>query len=197
MRVLLLARHGQSLLNVAGTVNGDPLLDRGLSEQGAEEAAGLARQLAGITIDLCVVSEFPRARKTALLALADRAETTVTLVDPGLNDVQIGELEGERLETYRAWKHAHTRETPFPGGESLDAAAHRFADSFERLLARPEATLLCICHEIPVRYVVNAALGSADLDGPLHDVANATPYVFDFDGLARAVTRIRALASPS
>ena len=194
MRVLLLARHGQSLLNVAGTVNGDPRLDRGLSELGADEAAQLARQLAGVTIDLCVVSEFPRAQKTALLALGDRADSTATIVDPGLNDVQVGELEGVRLDAYRAWKHAHTRATPFPGGESLDAAALRFADSFERLLARPEGTLLCICHEIPVRYAVNAALGSDDLDGPLHDVANATPYVFDPEGLRRAIARLRELA---
>jgi broad specificity phosphatase PhoE len=196
MRTLLLARHGQSLFNVAGTVNGDPGLDRGLSELGAEQAAQLARQLFGVTIDLCVVSEFPRAQETARLALADRAESTPTIVDPGLNDVRIGELEGERLGAYRAWKHAHTRATPFPGGESLDAAALRFADSFERLLARPEATLLCICHEIPVRYAVNAALGSQDLDGPLHDVANAAPYLFDPDGLRRAVAQLHELAPP-
>jgi broad specificity phosphatase PhoE len=197
MRALLLARHGQSLLNVAGTVNGDPRLDRGLSELGAEQAAQLALQLAGITVDLCVVSEFPRAQETARIALADRAEGTTIIVDPDLNDVRVGELEGYQLGTYRAWKHAHTRATPFPGGESLDVAALRYADAFERLLLRSEATLLCICHEIPVRYAVNAALGSSDLDGPLHDVANATPYPFDPDGLRRAVTQLRELASPA
>jgi hypothetical protein len=47
-----------------------------------------------------------------------------------------------------------------------------------------------VCHEIPVRYAVNAAAGSDDLDAPLHDVANATPYVFDAAGLARAVERL-------
>jgi hypothetical protein len=51
-----------------------------------------------------------------------------------------------------------------------------------------------VCHEIPVRYAVNAANGSDDLDGPLHDVANAAPYVFDEDALRRAVDRIRELA---
>ena len=42
MRLFLLVRHGQSLFNVDKVVNGDPVLDRGLSEQGIEEAQGLA-----------------------------------------------------------------------------------------------------------------------------------------------------------
>jgi probable phosphoglycerate mutase len=194
MQVLLLARHGQSLQNVAQTVNGDPALDRGLSKLGVEQATDLARQLIGITIDLCATSEFLRSQQTARLALADRAETTATIVDHDLNDVRVGDLEGEKIDAYRAWKHAHTRATAFPGGESLDGAARRYAAAFQRLLDRPERTLLCVCHEIPVRYAVNAALGSDELDGPLHDVANATPYLFDPDGLRRAITRLRELA---
>ena len=195
MEILLLARHGQSLFNVDGIVNGDPRRDRGLSPLGADEGQRLARELAGITIDLCATSEFSRARETARLALGDRADVTATIVDPDLNDIRIGELEGETLDAYRTWKHAHTRATPFPGGESLDSAARRYADAFERLLGRPEKTILCICHEIPVRYAVNAALGSDELDGPLHDVANATPYLFDADGTRRAVEHMHTLAS--
>ena len=45
MRLFLVARHGQSLFNVDSVVNGDPALDRGLSEQGLEEAERLAGQL--------------------------------------------------------------------------------------------------------------------------------------------------------
>jgi hypothetical protein len=47
-----------------------------------------------------------------------------------------------------------------------------------------------VCHEIPVRYAINAAGGSDDLDGPIHAIANATPYVFDAAGLERAVQRL-------
>ena len=194
MRILLLARHGQSLFNVDGIVNGDPALDRGLSPLGAHQAAHLAGQLAGLAIDLCVTSEFPRAKDTARLALGERAYTTATIVDAGLNDIRIGELEGESLAAYRAWKEAHPPTTAFPGGESLGDAARRYADAFERLYGRPEETVLCVCHEIPVRYAVNAAHGSDGLDGPIHDVANATPYVFDAAGLGRAIPRLRELA---
>ena len=82
MKVLLLARHGQSLFNVDGIVNGDPGLDQGLSQLGAGEGERLGRQLAGITIDLCATSEFPRARETARLALGGRADVTANIVTP-------------------------------------------------------------------------------------------------------------------
>jgi hypothetical protein len=45
-----------------------------------------------------------------------------------------------------------------------------------------------------VRYAVNAAAGSSELDLPLHDVANAKPYLFDSSGLRRAIERMRELA---
>jgi broad specificity phosphatase PhoE len=193
MRFLLLARHGQSQFNVTGTVNGDPARDLGLSELGVTEGGKLAQQIAAVAIDLCIVSEFPRAQQTASLALEGRSVPQV--VDGGLNDIRIGELEGRTLDDYRAWKHGRSRSDRFPGGESLDEAALRYADAYERVLARGEETVFVVCHEIPVRYAVNAAAGSAELDGPLHDVANATPYLFDAAGLARAIERLRELAA--
>jgi len=195
MRLLLLARHGQSLFNVEGLVNGEPTLDRGLSPLGAEEAAGLAFQIAAVTIDLCVTSRFPRAQETARIALGTRASLIPHDADADLDDVRVGELEGRTLADYRAWKRAHRRSEPFPGGESLDEAAQRYAAAYERIAARPEDTVLCICHEIPVRYAVNAAGGSPTLDGPLHDVANATPYVFDAASLRRAAEQMRRIAA--
>ena len=194
MRLLLLARHGQSLFNIDGVVNGDPARDRGLSALGVEEGRALAAQIAAVSIDACTVSTFPRAQETLRLALAARIDTVPTTIDPDLDDIRIGNLEGFTLADYRAWKHARSRDEPFPGGESLNAAARRYASAYERLLAHPEDTMLCICHEVPVRYAVNAAGDSRDLDGPLHDVANATPYLFDANGLRRAVDRIRELA---
>jgi probable phosphoglycerate mutase len=193
MRLFLLARHGQSLFNIDGVVNGDPALDRGLSEQGIEEAERLGGEIAGVRIDLAVVSPFPRAQQTANIALGGRE--VPHLVEDDLGDVRVGELEGATLDVYRA-APAHTnRKERFPGGESLDEAALRYAAVFERLLAREEKTMLIVCHEIPVRYVVNAAAGSDDLNGPTRSIANATAYLFDDESLGRAVERVRAIAS--
>src|SRR5690348_6796619 len=99
MRLFLVARHGQSLFNVDRVVNGDPTLDRGLSEQGIEEAEGLGAQLAGLLLDLVVVSPFPRAIQTANIALEGR--DVPHLVDDDLGDVRIGDLEGKSLDEYR------------------------------------------------------------------------------------------------
>jgi probable phosphoglycerate mutase len=177
------------LFNVDRVVNGDPQLDRGLSPLGIDEARKLHGQIAGISIDLCVVSEFPRAQQTARLAL-DGRDGIPFEVDPDLNDIRIGELEGRTLDEYRHWKQAHGDGDPFPGGESLDGAAHRYGAAYERVLGHDEGTILCVCHEIPVRYAINAVAGSTDLDWPTHAIANATPYVFDAAGLERAVRRL-------
>src|SRR6476646_584508 len=186
MRLLLLARHGQSLFNVAGVVNGDPALDQGLSDAGRSAGAQLGVELAAVPIDLCVTSRFPRAQETARLALGSRAAEVPHEIDPDLDDIRIGELEGRTLADYRLWKRSHTRADRFPGGESLDEAATRYAAAFARLAARTEDTILCVCHEIPVRYAINAAGSSPDPDRPFHDVPNATPFLFDAQALRRA-----------
>jgi broad specificity phosphatase PhoE len=192
VRLTLMSRHGRSIFNIQGVINGDPALDPGLDPSAIPVCEAFAHQLAAVQIDLCVVSEFLRAQQTAELALGGREVPRI--IDPDLNDVRIGELEGKTLDAYRDWKHGRTRDDPFPGGESLNDAAHRYANAFERLLARPEEILLVVCHEIPVRYAVNAAGGSTNLDAPLHDIPNATPYLFDPPGLKRAVAKIRELA---
>ena len=192
MRLFLVVRHGHSLFNLDKVVNGDPALDRGLSEQGIEDAERLGGQLAALPLDLVVVSPFPRAVQTANIALAGRE--VPHQVDEDLGDVRIGDLEGISLDSYREAPAHLDRKERFPGGESLDEAALRYARAFGRLLARDEPTTLVVCHDIPVRYLVNAAAGSGELNGPLTNVVNATPYLFDETALRRAVERIEELA---
>jgi 2,3-bisphosphoglycerate-dependent phosphoglycerate mutase len=192
MRLFVLVRHGQSELNASRRVNGDPAVRVPLTEQGEAEARALSVQLAGIALDLCLHTRFGRTQQTAEIALAGR--DVPVEVEALLDDIDVGELEGESIETYRGWKRGHGRADAFPGGESLDAAALRYADAFERLLERSEQRILVVSHEIPVRYAVNAAAGSDELDGPAHEIRNCVPHLFDEDGLARAVARIRALA---
>jgi broad specificity phosphatase PhoE len=193
MQLYVITRHGESTLNFENRVNGDPSVPVHLTEKGREEARLLGRQLANVPIDLCVHTPFLRTRETAEVALAGRDVPFEEA--PELGDIDIGELEGKTVEEYRAWKREHTRHDPFPGGESLDAAARRYADAYERLLERPEARILIVTHEIPLRYAINAAGGSDELDGPAHQLANATPYLFDETALTRAVAQIRRLIS--
>ena len=191
MQLYVIARHGESTLNYENRINGDPSVPVRLTEKGRDEARLLGQQLAHIPLQLCLHSEFPRTRETAEIALAGRE--VPFLEDVELGDIDIGELEGKTLEDYRAWKGTHSRSDAFPGGESLDDAAQRYANAFERLLERSETSILVVTHEIPLRYAINAADGSDELDGPARQLANATPYLFDAAALTRAVEGIRRL----
>ena len=191
-RLFVIARHGESVLNLERRVNGDPSRRVDLTERGREESRQLGTQVANIPLDVCVHTRFPRTRETAEIALAGRAVPFA--IEPLLDDIDVGDFEGAPLEEYRAWKHGHPRHVPFPGGESLDDAARRYAAGFRRLLERPEATVLVVCHEIPLRYALNGAVGSDSLDGPANELVNAVPYLFDEEGLERAVTGIERLS---
>jgi broad specificity phosphatase PhoE len=193
MTLRILARHAHSMLNVEHRINGDPLVSVPLTDEGREQARRLGEQLANVQLDLVLHTRFGRTRETAELALSVRDPVPLEL-EPLLDDIDVGELEGSPVEEYRAWKRAHRRGDVFPGGESLDAAAQRYADAFRRLATRPERRILVVCHEIPVRYALNGARGSDSLDAPVHDVPNATPYLFDSAALAAAAERVAALS---
>jgi broad specificity phosphatase PhoE len=192
VELYVLARHGESTLNFENRINGDPAVPVALTAKGREEALLLGQQVAHIRLDVCICTRFTRTQETAEIALAGR-EVPIE-VEPLLDDIDVGNLEGIPLEDYRAWKREHTRRDPFPGGESLDAAARRYAQAFRKLLARPETSTLVVMHEIPLRYAINAADDSDNLDRPAHQLANATPYLFDDEGLTRAVEGIERLA---
>ena len=193
MRLYVLARHGESVLNLERRVNGDPSVPAPLTERGRENAALLGLELRGQPLDACVHTRFGRTLETARIALEGR--DVPFLEEERLDDVRIGELEGWTIDEYRDWKHSRTRADRFPGGESLDEAARRYAEAYRRLLERPYERLLVVCHEIPIRYALNAIGASGDLDGPVHTIPNATPFLFDEKALADAAEEINRLAS--
>ena len=195
MRLFVLARHAQSTLNLEQRVTGDPALDVPLTEQGKEEARLLGVQLANLPLDVCLHTRFPRTRLTAEIVVAGRDVRVET--EPLFDDVAIGDLEGSSVTDYRAWKARHARNEPFPGGESLDEAADRYALAYRRLLETKHSSVLVVCHEIPIRYALNGAAGSDSLDGPIHELPNAVPFCFDEDALERAAAGIERLREHS
>jgi broad specificity phosphatase PhoE len=192
MRLFIIARHAESTLNELSLVNGDPSVPVRLTARGLEEAALLGLQLANLPVDACFHTRFLRTKETAEIALAGR---DVELnVEPLLDDIDVGELDGKSIEDYRTWKRAHTRDDRFPGGESVNDAARRYAEGFRRVLATPHEHVLIVCHEIPLRYALNGAAGSDQLDGPVRNLENARPFLLTEEALARAADRIAALA---
>ena len=193
MRLYVLARHGESVLNQQGRVNGDPAVPARLTERGRENARLLGLELRGLPLDACLHTRFGRTLETARIALEGR--DIAFIEDELFDDVRVGELEGWTVDEYRDWKRDHTRADRFPGGESLNEAAHRYAEGFRHVLQRAYERVLVVCHEIPIRYALNAAGNSDDLDRPVHSIPNAMPFLFDNDALAAAADRIDRLAS--
>jgi broad specificity phosphatase PhoE len=193
MPLFILARHAQSTLNLVGRVNGDPRTHVELTDEGVDEARRLGLALGQLPIDLCVHSRFHRTLQTATTALEGRS--IPFREEPLLDDIDVGLLEGSTIDEYRAWKEAHSRHDLFPGGESLDQAARRYARAWAALARESASVVLVVCHEIPLRYALNGAAGSDSLEAPTHAVPNAMPFLFDRPALERAAGAIERLAS--
>src|SRR6266545_7735112 len=158
MKRLVVARHGESEYSARGTLNGDPSVSVGLTDEGRAQARRLGELLAHEPIQLCAVSEFARTRETAELALAGR--DVPLFVVPALNDHPAGLYEGRPLAEYLEWAHAAAPDETIPGAdESRVACVARFARGFRALLDRPEGTVLAVLHSLPVSYLVGAAAG--------------------------------------
>lgn len=185
MREVILARHGESDYSVRGLLNGDPAVVCDLTEEGIDQARRLAIELARVDLDLCVTSEFLRARTTADEALAGR--NVPRLVAADFNDPRYGRFEGATLADYRVWATDASSAEPAPGGgESRHAVVARYARGFGWLLERPEASVLLVAHSLPIAFVLNAAAGTAPRPRTAL-VDYALPHRLDRDALGRAV----------
>ncbi|MGN6430563.1 MAG: histidine phosphatase family protein [Gaiellaceae bacterium] len=193
MRLFVLARHAESVLNHQRRINGDPSVPAPLTEHGRAEAALLGLEVRSLPLDVCMHTRFGRTVETAQIAMDGR---DVPIIEEALfDDVNIGDLEGETIDEYHAWKRKHVRSDRFPGGESLVETALRYVEAYRRLLAAPYRCALVVCHEIPIRYALNAVGESGDLDGPVHTIPNATPFLFDDAALEKAAAGVEHLAT--
>jgi alpha-ribazole phosphatase len=189
-RLFVFARHAESAANVAHVLNSDPSRPVTLTARGRAQARALCTQLASLHVDLAVGSRLLRTQQTIGIALEGRQ--VPMLIEPGFDELRVGDLEGAQMKTYLSWKHQHTRSDPFPNGESIDDALRRYADALRRLLARKETVTLIVLHELALRYITAAAeTGSPPLPGTA--VPNAVAYLFDEAAVRRAADGLDAL----
>src|SRR4029077_16088616 len=153
--LIILARHGESEYSARGPCNGDIAPAGPLTDRGRREARRLGDDLRGEPLELCVTSEFQRARETADIALQGRA--VPRLVVPELNDPLVGPYEGAGIGEYRGWAAVtDSSAIPEPGGESRLALVERYSRAFRLRLARPEKGILAVCHSLPIAYALEA-----------------------------------------
>jgi len=159
MRMLLVARHGESVLSARRIANGDPGVACPLTDTGRAQARALGAALADEAVDLCAVTDFERVRETAELALAGRE--VPLLVVPELNDPRVGEFEGRPADEYGRWIWPRGPLEAPPGGEHRAELAARYARGLRTLLGRPEPTILHVGHSHALAYLRDALAGVA------------------------------------
>ena len=193
MKTLILARHGESELNVQGVVNGDSERVCRLTDAGRGQARRLGELVAAEPLDLCVTTAFARTQETADVALAGR--DVPRLVVPELNEIGFGDFEALAFDEYRAWARSASPTDAPPGeGESRAAAVERYAWGFRVLLARPEGLVLAVVHGLPIRYVLNALAGAAPMP-VLEQVPYGEPFRVSAGELEEAVAELEAWAA--
>ena len=161
---LLLARHGQSVWNAERRFQGRT--DVGLSDLGRAQAGALGRALRGRRVVAAYASPFRRAMETAEIALADAGVPLVPVEE--LRELSLGAWEGCTVDEirsqdgdpYRAWLLA-PHDCPPPGGEPLDAVAHRVRAAMDRIVAAHpgDEDVLVVAHGGVISVYACALLG--------------------------------------
>ncbi len=146
---LVLIRHGESLANAEGRLQGH--LDIPLSDRGHRQAERLGERLAPLGVGALYTSTLARARETAEiigvrlgLTLEERA---------ALMERNVGELEGlTREEIVARFPHymparTETRRVEIAGFEQDDAFAQRVMQGLTTIIeAHPQQTVAVLTH---------------------------------------------------
>lgn len=158
-------RHGESTWNANGRYQGQT--DVPLSQVGVLQASTLAERLTGQTFAAVYSSDLLRASQTAQLVAERLAGAPPVQLDPGLREIDVGELAGlvmpdirARYPQYLSDLQADPWATRRPGGESMEDLFRRCGDAFQALRARhPGQRVLVFTHGGVVRVAVGLALG--------------------------------------
>jgi broad specificity phosphatase PhoE len=176
---LILARHGETASNRDGLGLG--LQDVPLTEKGRHQAEALAEALAGVKIDAVYSSPLRRALDTAA-AIASRHGLEV-VVDEGLTEMDVGDLDGLTFEEMRArhpeflsrWLGAEAATLRMPGGcESLQEVQERAREAVRRIAERhARQTVAAVTHNFTIHALLCDALNMpiCDFRRLRHDLA--------------------------
>jgi broad specificity phosphatase PhoE len=160
MTRITVVRHGRTDVNARGLLLGRA--DPGLDDLGRQQAALLAKALAGSGAAKVVASPLRRCQETAAF-IADALGVGV-MVDERWIEMDYGELDGVAIdsvpiETWAEWM-TDVRWTP-PGGESIAGLGERVRAACDDLIAAGDDVIV-VSHVSPVKAAVAWALNVGD-----------------------------------
>lgn len=166
MTRIILTRHGETLWNLEGRVQG--ALDSPLTNKGIRQAQILAERLMAERISAVYSSDLLRA-----MATADEIRKKLNLpeifLSADLRELSFGEWEGKVWwdlrqnypELFKIWDQG-PHEVQIPGGESMQEVTERAWNFFLSLSAKhPNETICVVTHGMTLQLLVKKALGIA------------------------------------
>lgn len=188
MTRIILTRHGQTIWNIEGRVQGN--LDSPLTEKGILQARSLAYRLKEEGIQHIYASDLPRAIGTAEEIRREIGLSALS-VSPALRELSFGEWEGrvwlqlreEFPDIFKIWDIEPHRVT-VPGGENMEMVSQRAWAFLEEIIQTHQGETVCVVtHGLTLKLLVTRAMGFA-----VHDW-DKTPWqhntalnIFEFEG---------------
>jgi probable phosphoglycerate mutase len=167
--MLMIARHGQTLMNVDQCVGG--VIDSPLTAAGSADARLIGRRLAGLAATSAPLEArcSPMGRAIATCALICEAMPRVRIsLDPRITAVDSGAFNGLPAERIAALRDvpleriltSHDWFFEGPGGETFDTVWDRCSAALSDL----PANVLLVTHGLPARFLRCIATGRARSD---------------------------------
>lgn len=164
MTRIILTRHGQTLWNIEGRVQGS--LDSPLTEKGIMQARSLAVRLRGEGIEHIYSSDSPRAIGTAEEIRCELGLKTLS-TNRALREFAFGEWEGRIWQelrvanpsVFKIWDLEPHLVTA-PGGENMGFVMDRAWNFLQQIINNhSEETVCLVTHGLTLKMLVTKALG--------------------------------------
>lgn len=161
---VILTRHGETLWNIEGRVQG--FLDSPLTEKGIRQARQLGKRLQNEGITKIYSSDLSRAKATADI-IRDELGLPEIYVNEALRELHFGEWEGKvwwdlrqkHPELFSVWDTG-PHQVQIPGGESMEEASERAWNFIQELRKKHTNEAVClVTHGMTLQLVVKRALG--------------------------------------
>lgn len=201
---IIMVRHGETPMTIARQFSGSAVPGPGLADAGREQAAGIARLIARVGVDLW--PDLPTATAVYASPMVRTAETAAIIADrlglevvaaPAFVEANFGDWEGltyaeiaERWPAeYERWAASELNVTP-PGGESMSDVGARVRDGLKAVAARHIGEcIVVVTHVNPLRAAIGTAVGSPPSEWIRTRTSPAAAHILRFatNGDAEAV----------
>ncbi len=194
MQKLYLMRHGQTVYNTQGIIQGH--CDSPLTEAGIAQARGAASCLRGqgVSPTLLAASPLGRAQQTLDIVIEEMPAygTLPRLKVPGLMERDYGAFEGKPVELFPADPWNPGDAALKRGGESNAGARYRIVSTLRALMERCDGDALAVSHgSVTLAFkTVWQAHARCDQNVPL---GNCCVLVFEYDRDAQTFSNIEIM----